>query len=73
MLLPGTSLSDALTAAERLRTAVDAEVVLKIAVQATISCGVSSGLPGVRLEELFHIADEALYRAKSKGRNTVAL
>ncbi len=72
LLLPGTPLSDALTAAERLRAAVAAEVVLNIAVQATISCGVSSGSPGVQLEELFRIADEALYRAKSKGRNTVA-
>ncbi|MGB8433051.1 MAG: GGDEF domain-containing protein [Burkholderiales bacterium] len=72
LLLPETPLSDALTAAERLRAAVDAEVVLEIAVPATISCGVSSGLPGVQLEELFHIADGALYRAKSKGRNTVA-
>lgn len=72
LLLPGTPISDALNAAERLRAAVEAEVVLKIAVQATISCGVSSGLPGVELEELFRIADEALYRAKSKGRNTVA-
>jgi diguanylate cyclase (GGDEF)-like protein len=73
LLLPGTPSSNALNTAERLRTAVDAEVVLKIAVQATISCGVSSGPPGVQLEELFRIADEALYRAKSKGRNTVAL
>lgn len=72
LLLPGSPLSDALAAAERLRAAVDAEVVLKIEVPSTVSCGVSSGLPGVHLEELFQTADEALYQAKSKGRNTVA-
>jgi diguanylate cyclase (GGDEF)-like protein len=72
LLLPGTPLSDALNAAERLRAAVEAEVVLKVAVQATISCGVSSGPPSVQLDELFRLADGALYRAKSKGRNTVA-
>jgi diguanylate cyclase (GGDEF)-like protein len=71
LLLPGTPLTDALNAAERLRKAVEVEVVVKIAVQATISCGVSSGPPGVHLDELFRLADEALYRAKSKGRNTV--
>jgi two-component system cell cycle response regulator len=58
--------------AERLRASVAAEVALKIAVQTTISCGVSSGPPGVQLEELLRSADEALYRAKAKGRNIVA-
>lgn len=72
LLLPATPLPDALNAAERLRKAVEAEVVVKIAVQATISCGVSSGPPGVQLDELFSLADDALYRAKSKGRNSVA-
>jgi diguanylate cyclase (GGDEF)-like protein len=72
LLLPETPLPDALNVAERLRTAVDAEVVVKIAAQATISCGVSSGSPGVQLEELLRSADEALYRAKAKGRNIVA-
>ena len=71
LLLPETPLPDALNVAERLRTAVDEEVVLKIAVHATISCGVSSGPPDVELEALLRSADEALYRAKAKGRNIV--
>ena len=72
LLLPETPLPDALNVAERLRTSVAAEVALKIAVQTTISCGVSSGPPGVQLEDLLRSADEALYRAKAKGRNSVA-
>lgn len=70
LLLPGTPLSVALTVADRLRTAVAAEVVLNIAVPATVSCGVASGRE--HLEELLAGADEALYRAKANGRNVVA-
>jgi diguanylate cyclase (GGDEF)-like protein len=75
VLLPDTARTDALTVAERLRVAVEVETPdgrLKLKTPATISCGISSSPPATTLQELLHAADEALYRAKEKGRNVVS-
>jgi diguanylate cyclase (GGDEF)-like protein len=75
VLLPDTARHAALAVAERLRGAVAAETPgsrLKLAAPATISCGISSSPPAKTLQELLHAADEALYRAKEKGRNVVS-
>ncbi len=75
LLLPDTPRSNAVAVAERLRTAIEAETPksrLPEPIAATVSCGVSSSPPAAKLQDLLHAADEALYRAKEKGRNTVA-
>jgi diguanylate cyclase (GGDEF)-like protein len=75
VLLPDTARADALAVAERLRAAVETETPdgrLKLTKPATISCGISSSPPAKTLQELLHGTDEALYRAKEKGRNIVS-
>jgi len=75
LLLPDTARADALAVAERLRAAVEAESPGRnpaLSAPATISCGVSSSPPAANMQEMLHAADQALYRAKEKGRNIVS-
>lgn len=75
VLLPDTARQAAVSVAERLRAAVEIETPgsrVELTTPATISCGVSSSPPAKTLQELLHAADEALYRAKEKGRNVVS-
>jgi two-component system cell cycle response regulator len=75
LVLPGTSLADGEEVAERLREEVEAisfaSPLDKLSV--TISLGVALfPSPLVDdMESLIRQADEALYRAKQKGRNRV--
>jgi diguanylate cyclase (GGDEF)-like protein len=74
-MLPGASQAQALAAAERLRLAVERAdlaapepgAMLKV----TVSIGVAVLAPGESLAQLTERADNALYRAKAAGRNTV--
>lgn len=76
VLLPETGLEDAARVAERIRKAV---LELEIPAGArSIGLSVSIGVAALRLdcrdecvEEVMKRADEALYRAKSEGRNRV--
>lgn len=83
ILLPRTGLEAALTLAERVRAAVEAEpFVLEDAagpLAMTVSIGVAEHAPGARGEDvknagerLIAAADLALYDAKAGGRNRVA-
>jgi diguanylate cyclase len=70
-LLIGTSLSDALGTADKLRCGVAA---LKFhlhnaPVRVTVSCGLTELRSGDSVEAVFDRADSALYRAKNSGRN----
>lgn len=66
ILLPETDLTGACEVAERIRNAV------KTATGVTISLGAASYHKGIKKnEELIKNADNALYRAKQKGRNRV--
>jgi diguanylate cyclase (GGDEF)-like protein len=66
LLLPWTDAAAAIATAERLRVAVEGELGV------TISLGVVSCQQGLTdKENLIHLADEALYRAKQNGRNRV--
>jgi len=73
LLLPGADGEAAERTAERLRVAV-ADAVMPAesgTLRVTISLGVAERRRGDRLDALLRRADEALYHAKSKGRNRV--
>jgi len=74
MLLPGTDLASALAIAERVRANIAAAGVVHEdrRFMLTTSIGVASVMPGeVALDAALDRADQALYRAKSGGRNRV--
>ena len=74
VLLPKTHLAGALTVAERISTDLRA-LRFEGGVRVTASFGVS-GFPGRSVhtpEQLVRTADQALYRAKSEGRNKITL
>jgi diguanylate cyclase (GGDEF)-like protein len=74
LLLPQTDLSGGCLLAERLRNAVGARpyVISGREIHVTISLGVASYPEGARdRDELFSVADRALYGAKRGGRNRV--
>jgi diguanylate cyclase (GGDEF)-like protein len=74
VLLPGTSLEDAVVVAERVRTAVEAADIpggqRQPAGRVTVSVGVARCEPGGH-DRVIDDADAALYRAKHGGRNRV--
>jgi two-component system chemotaxis response regulator CheY len=74
-LLPEQSIDSAAIAAERLRASVEALAVPHPAGGVvTVSIGVAALTDtGCRPDELFELADQALYRAKDGGRNRVEL
>jgi len=72
-VLPGVSLEDAVSAAERFRAQVEALDVSRWSPErgVTISVGVTLIAAGDTLSTLLRRADEALYAAKASGRNRV--
>ena len=78
VLLPGADLEGATRVAERLRAKVQdcaiAHPQSAAASVVTVSIGLAVGHPEAPMEfdALYHLADEALYRAKEAGRNRVA-
>ncbi len=78
VVLPGSSLSDALAVAERMRADIQANANLAIRGTAvgtiTASFGVATFNVHARsIEVLIDQADQALYRSKQAGRNRVTL
>lgn len=76
VVMPATRLSDAARVAERIRAAISSEAFLAgdQEIPVSVSVGVSSSEGGAdRPESLLRRADEALYEAKSAGRNQVVL
>jgi diguanylate cyclase (GGDEF)-like protein len=72
ILLPGAQTEDARTCAERARWSVLKATELDPgAPKITLSAGVAGAEPGDTLETLIARADDALYRAKLRGRNRV--
>ncbi|MEO6185955.1 MAG: diguanylate cyclase [Steroidobacteraceae bacterium] len=73
MLLPGTTLPDAIRLANQMREAV-ARLGFHFRgtpVSVTISCGITALVNGDEAEDAFDRADGAMYRAKEAGRNCV--
>lgn len=71
MLLPGADVKAAQPLADQIRLHI-AECKFRqgnIHIPVTISCGLSSFQPGDGLQSVFKRADQALYQAKSAGRN----
>ena len=73
LLLPDTSLDEAIGLCERLRAAVEGHRFesRKGRVPVTFSAGVARLEPGMSAEALFEAADRQLYAAKDAGRNRV--
>ncbi len=75
VLLPETGREVALGIAERIRAAVEnfSTVVDEAAIRSTVSIGLVSRDPGdlQDLPTLIHLADDALYKSKTQGRNAV--
>ena len=76
VLLPGVSVNEALTIAERVRVAVSGDTESSddslIQIPIKISMGVAEIEAHGTFESLLKAADAALYRAKHAGRNSVA-
>ncbi len=74
LILPNTNLEDALALVERLRVQVSetcfefGRLKLGLTISAGVTCSQGQGEP-VRADTLLSQADEALYRAKTSGRN----
>ncbi|MDX9843290.1 MAG: GGDEF domain-containing protein [Aquabacterium sp.] len=71
ILMPDTSADGARLLVERLREAVSGVRVSEVApeLRITFSAGITAYQPGETTDEAVHRADEALYEAKSAGRN----
>jgi len=76
IILPQTNLSSAWGVAERLRTIIE-KAEMKDPAGTVFAITVSQGLAGWERDEdatsLISRADEALYKAKEKGRNRVQI
>jgi diguanylate cyclase (GGDEF)-like protein/PAS domain S-box-containing protein len=70
VLAPGCGLAQAMDLAERLRAAVAAAAIAP-AGPMSVSIGVAEWMPGEDEAALLQRADDAMYRAKSRGRNQV--
>jgi diguanylate cyclase (GGDEF)-like protein len=74
LVLPGAHLSDGLAIAERIRKRVQSNgaFIQSKPVSLTVSIGVSASTSKLNTpDQLIEAADQALYRAKSRGRNRV--
>lgn len=73
VLVSGKAPEDGKKVAEKLRKAVEDEVMsFKPRIQVTMSFGVCAYRPKMTMEDLIKCTDEMLYSAKRNGRNKVS-
>jgi diguanylate cyclase (GGDEF)-like protein len=68
LLMPNTSLEEATLAVERLRTAQQTASLAWVS-PVTFSAGIVLAAEGLDMDQVIACADEAMYRAKTQGRN----
>jgi diguanylate cyclase (GGDEF)-like protein len=77
IVVPAAGTTGALATAERIRRAVEADPVhtqdTEVAITISLGVAVSSEAQPREPQELFNLADDALYRAKEQGRNRTEL
>ena len=74
LILPATNRSDAVEIAERIRLTIEQQTRNMDIPEVTCSAGVAWSLNGnTPPDTLINQADQALYRAKLNGRNSVFL
>ncbi len=73
VLLPDLTLDQAKETAERLREQVSGLSPASLTMAITISVGIAGLVSGEEVSELVHRADAAMYGAKERGRNRVAV
>jgi diguanylate cyclase (GGDEF)-like protein/PAS domain S-box-containing protein len=71
ILVPETSLDHTLELAGKVRRSIESSALLPHGAKVTISFGIAELDENVSIDELMRRADEALYLAKSNGRNRV--
>jgi len=75
MLLPNTSIEQALIPAEKIRSIIDDTAFNhnSKSINLTISCGISEFFEGDTIDAVFERADKALYISKKEGRNMCSI
>ena len=70
ILFPGMQINDSVDRMEKIRARLDNEPGAR-GIKATISAGVAEYNPGMTADDIFVAADQALYKAKSRGKNRI--
>lgn len=73
IILPNTSLLQAMEIAEKLRYAFQTNHFSEVEQRITISLGVTTYTEGMKKLELIKVADDAMYRAKAKQNTVVSI
>ncbi len=74
LLLPGHSVEQSTVVAERVRRRVEVMTIPEVSSSITVSCGIASfPTHALTRDSLYAMADRALIRAKTSGRNCVCV